>query len=191
MKKVIVSFISILLLGCGTLESNYQPGNYGPMLTVINQKLPAYDLPKKLDFHNKTYYIYNQSRDSGSGNPNDKRAIMYMQDPKSATYYEDYFIIMDDIVANAQDAQKLFKLQIAMRSSEPKVTQEGNVSYSVGTDEKNGIGYLIVSTYDESTHLARNRFYLILLNEKNDHLVKFMQTHTKQMAQEILKLGRK
>lgn len=191
MKKVIVSFISILLFGCGTLESNYQPGNYGPMLMVINQKLPAYDLPKKLDFHNKTYYIYNQSRDSGSGNPNDKRAIMYMQDSKSATYYEDYFIIMDDIVANAQDAQKLFKLQIAMRSSYPKVTQEGNVSYAVGTDEKNGIGYLIVSTYDESTHLARNRFYLILLNEKNDHLVKYMQTHTKQMAQEILKLGRK
>ena len=181
MKKVIISFISILLFGCGTLESNYQPSNYGPMLTVINQKLPTYDLPKKLDFHNKTYYIYNQSRDSGSGNPNDKRAIMYMQDPKSATYYEDYFIIMDDIVANAQDAQKLFKLQIAMRSSDPKVTQEGNVSYAVGTDEKNGIGYLIVSTYDESTHLARNRFYLILLN----------QTHTKQMAQEILKLGRK
>ena len=191
MKKVIISFISILLFGCGALESNYQPDNYGPMLTVINQKLPAYDLPKKLDFHNKTYYIYNQSRDSGSGNPNDKRAIMYMQDPKSATYYEDYFIIMDDIVANAQDAQKLFKLQIAMRSSDPKVTQEGNVSYAVGTDEKNGIGYLIVSTYDESTHLARNRFYLILLNEKNDHLVKYMQTHTKQMVQEILKLGRK
>ncbi len=191
MKKVIISFISILLFGCGALESNYQPSNYGPMLTVINQKLPTYDLPKKLDFHNKTYYIYNQSRDSGSGNPNDKRAIMYMQDPKSATYYEDYFIIMDDIVANAQDAQKLFKLQIAMRSSDPKVTQEGNVYYAVGTDAKNGIGYLIVSTYDESTHLARNRFYLILLNEKNDHLVKYMQTHTKQMVQEILKLGRK
>lgn len=191
MKKVIISFISILLFGCGTLESNYQPSNYGPMLTVINQKLPTYDLPKKLDFHNKTYYIYNQSRDSGSGNPNDKRAIMYMQDPKSATYYEDYFIIMDDIVANAQDAQKLFKLQIVMRSSDPKVTQEGNVYYAVGTDAKNGISYLIVSTYDESTHLARNRFYLILLNEKNDHLVKYMQTHTKQMVQEILKLGRK
>ncbi|WP_430876393.1 hypothetical protein [Gilliamella sp. G0441] len=57
MKKVTISFISILLFGCGILESNYQPGNYGPMLTVINQKLPAYDLPKKLDFHNKTYYI--------------------------------------------------------------------------------------------------------------------------------------
>lgn len=186
MKKFFLSFICLYLAGCGALESDFEPKKYGPMLQVYNQKLPSQDVPKKITYLNNTYYLLKKTKNSGTGNINDKRAMIYTQNPQSASYNDDYFIIMDDIVANEKDAYKIFQSQVGMRSTNSKIFRENNTYYSFGTDIKSGLGYLVVGTYDELTHVARNRFYLILLNKKNNHLVQDMKTHSSEIVQRLL-----
>lgn len=200
MKKIIICCISLILISCGVLKDSYLNG---PKVKTINKTLPQYDLPKQFSYLNNTFILSDLTKASGTRNNNDKRAITYLPcqipgiKPKS-----NYVYIMDDIVANQNDAYKLFTDQVHRR--EPwnvNIFWENNAYYAIGEDKQYHTGYLVIGTYDKSTHLARKRIYIFDLDEKTqlwfqnnqpkqDHTYNQpMQNHTLQMVRELLLLG--
>lgn len=153
----------VLLAGCQALESQYNPDHYGPWLSVVNQKLPAYDLPNELDFLNEKLVLKQRSKDTQSGNINDKRATIYSLENKKG-----HLLIMDEIVGSADQALALLKSQAKFRGdNNPTLLNYESAKYVVGVDQKMNWGYLILSTYDEALNFTRIKIYLFVPSEEN------------------------
>ena len=183
-KKLTILLTVAILSGCSALESKYNAESYGPWLTVVDQKLPAYELANEITIATDKLTLRQKSNETQSGNLNDRRAIVYSADNKKT-----HLIIMDEIVGTTDQAIELLKSQTALRGDQhPNIINYESAKYTFGIDQKLNWGYIVMSTYDASSKFSRIRIYLFDPSEANyDRMEK---NGGKNIVKELLFLGK-
>lgn len=183
MKRFLAIGTLLLLGGCGALESDYNPDNYGPMLSVSNKKLPAYELPDKFNYLGEEYTKVNVSNNIHSGNLNDQRGIIY-----ASTSTESKVLVMDEIVGSDKQAIELLKSQAKFRgNATPEVTDSQYGKYISGIDQKLNWAYILLSTYDPQTSMSRIKIFLV--NPYNPVSEKYLKLGKENIVKDLSKIG--